>query len=100
LAEPSSGPGVSVAILDLAIKNQSRVEHHANRSPNTLGVYRGQRQRAAALFDHLNRPNGCIQSHSPASFSYEEAPSAERASRRDALIKELRPVCNSSNLPE
>jgi hypothetical protein len=53
-----------------------------------------------ALFDHLNRPSGCIQSHSPASFSYEEAPSAERTSRRDALIKKLRPACNSSNHPE
>jgi len=52
------------------------------------------------LFDHLNKPNGYIQSHSPASFSYEEAPSAERAPRRDSLIKELRPFCNSSNLPE
>jgi len=89
-----------VAILDLSSKTSPGLSTTQTAHPTHWVFIADSGQRAAALFDHLNKPNGYIQSHSPASFSYEEAPSAERASRRDSLIKELRPVCNSSNLPE
>ena len=48
-----------------------------------------------ALFSCLNTPNACINSHEPLSFSCEVASPDERGGRRDALIAELRPICNS-----
>jgi hypothetical protein len=47
-----------------------------------------------ALFQHLNSPDPCFQQYGPLSFSCELAAPTERADRRDALIAELRPVCN------
>jgi hypothetical protein len=49
-----------------------------------------------ALFQHLNAPDPCFQKYSPLSFSCELAAAAERTDRRDALIAELRPVCEAS----
>jgi hypothetical protein len=48
-----------------------------------------------ALFEHLNAPLPCFQQYSPLSFSCELAAASERADRRDALIAELRPVCDT-----
>jgi hypothetical protein len=49
-----------------------------------------------ALFQHLNAPDPCVQQYSPLSFSCELADASERAGRRDALIAELRPVCDAT----
>jgi hypothetical protein len=48
-----------------------------------------------ALFDKLNTPDGCIESHHPLSFSCEPASPADRVARREALVSELRPRCNT-----
>ncbi len=47
-----------------------------------------------ALFDHLNARDELLESFQPLSFSWEAASCAERGALRDALIAELRPVCN------
>jgi hypothetical protein len=47
-----------------------------------------------ALFQHLDSPDPCFQQYGALSFSCELAAASERADRRDALIAELRPVCN------
>jgi hypothetical protein len=49
-----------------------------------------------ALFQQLNAPDSCIQQYSPLSFSCELADASERADRRDTLIAELRPVCDTT----
>jgi hypothetical protein len=47
-----------------------------------------------SLFRHLNEPDACMDRCGPLSFSFELTSSAERVSRRKALMAELRPVCN------
>ncbi len=52
-----------------------------------------------ALFDHLNAPDERLDAFHPLSFSWEAAAPAGRAALRDALIGELRPVCNGRLSP-
>ncbi len=47
-----------------------------------------------ALLDHLNAPDGLLDSFQPLSFSWEQVPQAGRGALRDALIAELRPANN------
>jgi hypothetical protein len=49
-----------------------------------------------SLFLHLNDKNARMNGFGPLSFSFEMAPPIERVSRRNALVAELVPACNSS----
>ena len=58
-------------------------------------VYVGESQDIRqSLFGHLNEPDTCIGRWGPLSFSFETIPTADRGSRRHALVAELQPVCN------
>ena len=78
--------------------------------PNSSGVYTIYTARQwvyvgqsddirQSLFRHLNEPTACMEERTPLSFSFETIPSAERRSRYDALVTELRPACGAIEGP-
>jgi len=48
----------------------------------------------ARLIDHLSGDNACILRHQPTGFAFEAVGALLRVSRQDALILQLRPLCN------
>jgi excinuclease UvrABC nuclease subunit len=73
--------------------------------PNSSGVYTIYTARQwiyvgqsddirQGLFRHLNEPSACMEGRKALSFSFETLPAAERASRYDVLVRELRPACS------
>lgn len=58
-------------------------------------IYVGEAVRLReALMKHLASSDNCIQQWRPSEFSFDPLPAHERVARKNALILELRPVCN------
>jgi predicted GIY-YIG superfamily endonuclease len=78
------------------------VERNAPERSGIYGLYRSKtwvyigesddiRRR---LLEHLDEQGTCIKRYADLWFSYELYPAAGRAARQNALIRELKPVCN------
>lgn len=48
----------------------------------------------ARLLDHLNGDNRCILLHGPTGFAFEVVAAYQRVARQDALILQLKLLCN------
>jgi hypothetical protein len=97
LGLPFEGFGTYVFTFETVRQNAPSTSGvYANFTPKQwvfIGASDDVRQ---ALFQHLNSPDPCVRQYSPLSFGCELVAASERADRRDALIGELRPVCDTS----
>jgi hypothetical protein len=77
------------------------------KAPNASGVYTLFTSRRwiyvgesadirQSLFRQLNEPPAWMIRSRPLSFSFEPVPAGERVSRKQALVAELAPACNSA----
>jgi len=62
---------------------------------NNAYIYFGEGQDIRArLLAHWNGDNACITRNQPTGFAYELLGANQRVARQDALILQLRPLCN------
>jgi predicted GIY-YIG superfamily endonuclease len=48
------------------------------------------------LLEHFKGNNECIAREHPTTFSFEVMSASSRATRQEALVREMRPICNSA----
>ena len=65
---------------------------------NAFWIYLGEADDLRArLLEHLDCDDPCIVRFQPSGFAFELASPIDRRRRHDQLIKELRPLCNTSH---
>jgi hypothetical protein len=65
---------------------------------NAFWIYLGEADDLRArLLKHLDGDDPCIVRFQPSGFAFELASPIDRRRRHDQLIKELRPLCNTSH---
>ena len=65
---------------------------------NAFWIYLGEADNLRArLLEHLAGDDPCIVRFQPSGFAFELASPIDRRRRHDQLIKELRPLCNTSH---